>query len=192
MYTRKISKCTRFRNLHLRVDGDRALGPVSFFSSFFPSSFSWRLLIDADRPLKGVRFFLLNMLRKYPGKSCSCCEFECWWDRPLDKVDLLEKWLRFKRYKYVRLRVPADRPLKLVRFSFFKFFWKKNHQKKNLTITISGSFRWRGAPMESKLNCQRQFGPHYQDLGLAIWSLPVDADRALAFVSFFLTGHSSW
>ena len=36
-----------------------------------------------------------------------------------------------------------------------------------------------------KTNCQRQPWPHHQDLGLAIWRLPVDADRALGRVSFF-------
>ena len=36
-----------------------------------------------------------------------------------------------------------------------------------------------------KANCQRQLGRHHQDVGLAIWRLPVDADRALEFVSFF-------
>jgi len=36
-----------------------------------------------------------------------------------------------------------------------------------------------------KANCQRQWRHDHQDLGLAIWRLPVDADRALAFVSFF-------
>ena len=42
-----------------------------------------------------------------------------------------------------------------------------------------------------KANCQRQLGWHYQDLGLAIWKLPVDADRALErvrFFNFFLSG----
>jgi len=37
-----------------------------------------------------------------------------------------------------------------------------------------------------KTNCQRQCGLHHQDLGLAIWRLPVDADRPLATVSFFM------
>ena len=41
MYTRKISKCTRFGNLHLRFDGDRALGRVSFPRKFFPPGFCW-------------------------------------------------------------------------------------------------------------------------------------------------------
>jgi len=36
-----------------------------------------------------------------------------------------------------------------------------------------------------KANCQRQWRRHHQDLGLAIWRLPVDADRALEYVRFF-------
>ena len=36
-----------------------------------------------------------------------------------------------------------------------------------------------------KANCQRQWGQHHQDLGLAVWRLPVDADRAFERVSFF-------
>ena len=36
-----------------------------------------------------------------------------------------------------------------------------------------------------KANCQRQCRQNHQDLGLAIWRLPVDADRALGRVSFY-------
>jgi len=36
-----------------------------------------------------------------------------------------------------------------------------------------------------KANCQWQRGQNHQDLGLAIWRLPVDPDRALENVSFF-------
>jgi len=36
----------------------------------------WNLQVDPDRPLRAVRFFLFNMLGKYPRKFCSCCE--CW------------------------------------------------------------------------------------------------------------------
>ena len=35
-----------------------------------------------------------------------------------------------------------------------------------------------------KANCQRQWRRHHQDLGVAIWRLPVDPDRALGRVSF--------
>jgi len=37
-----------------------------------------------------------------------------------------------------------------------------------------------------KATCQRQLGQNHQDLGLAVWRLPIDPDRALAFVSFFI------
>jgi len=37
-----------------------------------------------------------------------------------------------------------------------------------------------------KANCQLQRGHNHQDLGLAIWRLPVDADQALGLVSFFV------
>ena len=36
-----------------------------------------------------------------------------------------------------------------------------------------------------KANCERQCGRYYQDLGLAIWRLPVDAERALVRVISF-------
>ena len=42
-----------------------------------------------------------------------------------------------------------------------------------------------GVESRWKANCQRQCRRHHQDLGLAIWRLPVDGDRALAPVSFF-------
>ena len=51
MYTRKISKCTIFRNLYLRVDGEKALVPVISFSNFLLT-----LQVDADRALEIVSF----------------------------------------------------------------------------------------------------------------------------------------
>ena len=36
-----------------------------------------------------------------------------------------------------------------------------------------------------KASCKWQLGQHHQDLGLAIWRLPVDAEGALDFVSVF-------
>ena len=57
MYTRKISKCTRFRNLHLRVDGERALIPVISFSNFLLT-----LRVDGDRALEIVSFFKFSSL----------------------------------------------------------------------------------------------------------------------------------
>ena len=42
-----------------------------------------------------------------------------------------------------------------------------------------------GVESRWKTNRQRQCRPNHQDLGLAIWRLPVDADRALGSVSCF-------
>jgi len=42
-----------------------------------------------------------------------------------------------------------------------------------------------GVESRWKTNCQRQCRRNHQDLGCAIWRLPVDPDRALGQVSFF-------
>ena len=65
------------------------------------------------------------MVGKYPRKSCSYCEY--WWDRPLEKVDLMDKCMikNDSNLKdiYLRLRVPADWALGRVSFCFWMSFY---------------------------------------------------------------------
>ena len=87
-----------------------------------------------------------------------------------------------------RLPIDPGRALKHVRFFSSSF-----SQSVSLSVSVDlcpdfSQFQGQISGVEPrwKANCQRQFRQHHQDLGLAIWRLPVDADRALEYVRFFL------
>jgi len=82
-----------------------------------------------------------------------------------------------------RLPVDGDRALGRVSFS----------PKFSLLVSVDSctdfsqiQFLFSGVEPRWKANCQRQLGQYHQDLGLAIWRLQVDPDRALGRVSFSL------
>jgi len=92
------------------------------------------------------------------------------------------KWWQFKRYKYVRLRVPADRALEFVSF-FLMFFLFVSVDSCADFSQFQGLFS--SVEPRRKANCQLQLGHYHQDLGIAIWRLQVDPDRPLEHVRFF-------
>jgi len=131
-------------------------------------------------------FYFSMCSRKLTKQSCSC--FECQWDKLLEKRTFCwymhaRKWYKCKWFQDVCLRVPGelaisrlpvDWPLGMV--SFFNFF-------SFICVDSCADFsqfqgRIRGVESRWKTNCQRQLWQNHQDLGLAIWRLPVDADRA--------------
>jgi len=91
------------------------------------------------------------------------------------------------------LQVDADRPLKRVRFSFFKFFSPNLFSLcfcwfGSWLLTISVSTPWRGVPMENKLPAAAMTKPsRFGTRDLEIASRPWPATRASTF--FFNVFH---
>ena len=118
-------------------------------------------------------------------------------EEPLEKVTFLrwvcprkiEIWKIQKHSLCVSTVIDADRALGQV--SFLKFF-----EVFPLSTSVDSSTDFSqiqclfcGVEPRWKANCQRQWGRNHQDMGLAIWRLPVDADWPLMGVRFFLFEH---
>jgi len=84
--------------------------------------------------------------------------------------------------------VPGDRALRHVRFFSLSLFPSSFSLHGSVDLCpdlLQYQGLLCGVEPRWKTNCQRQCRRNHQDLGLAIWRLPVDADRALGLVSFF-------
>jgi len=150
-------------NARLWVPGDRALGRVSFslFFSFCFCWFVWWLLVISGSGLwRGApmeRKLLAAVMTK-PSRSGT------------------------RNLEIASRRWPGTRASKF--FPVFSCFF--------LSVSVDSSpdfsqFQGHVSGVEPwwKANCQRQLWHNHQDLGFAIWRLPVDADRPLLRVHFF-------
>ena len=136
-----------------------------FFLIFFPWSFSLHGSVDSCPDFLQFQALLCGVEPRWKTN----CQRQC---RPNHQDLGLAIW---------RLPVDADRALEFV--SFFQVFLLVSVDScadfSQLQCLFSGvEPRW-------KANCQRQSWQNHQDLGLAIWRLPVDPDRALELVRFF-------
>ena len=162
IYHWKSYKFKRYEPVRLRVPGDRALEQVSFFFKFF-------LLISVD------------LWTYFSRIQCLFCGVEPRW-----KANCQRQWgWNHQDLGLAIWRSPVDPEGALEFVSFFSTFCL------SASVDSCADFsRFQGLSCgvepRWKANCQRQLGWNHQDLGLAIWRLPVDPDRALATVSFFM------